>query len=136
MIATIFFVTIAVLMVLALITMYRLVLGPTTADRVVALDTINTIIVVVLIALSAAFDTVVYIDVAIVYALLSFISTLYIAKYLSETAESEKNNSSNNSNSRNEVIKHSIKHNIRHNLSEDIKHNYKSNKHRLSEESE
>jgi multicomponent Na+:H+ antiporter subunit F len=114
MIATIFFVTIAVLMVLTLITMYRIVLGPTTADRVVALDTMNTMIVVVLIALSAGFDTTVYIDVAIVYALLSFISTLYIAKYLSETAEDEKKN-------KYDLIKQNIRHNIRHNLKGDNK---------------
>lgn len=87
MISTIFFIVVAVLMVLIVLSMYRIILGPTTPDRVVALDTINTFIVAIMIALSAAFKTVVYIDVAIVYALLSFISTLYIAKYLGENTE-------------------------------------------------
>lgn len=60
----------------------RGILGPTIPDRVVALDTINTLVVGCMIILGAAFREVIYIDVAIVYALLSFIGTLYIAKYL------------------------------------------------------
>jgi multicomponent Na+:H+ antiporter subunit F len=60
----------------------RIILGPTTPDRVVGVDTINTIIIVAMVAFGAAFYEVIYIDVAIVYALLSFISTLFIAKYL------------------------------------------------------
>lgn len=60
----------------------RGILGPTIPDRLVALDTINTLVVGCMIMLGAAFKEVIYIDVAIVYALLSFIGTLYIAKYL------------------------------------------------------
>lgn len=60
----------------------RGVLGPTKPDRVVALDTINTLVVVSMISLGVAFKEVVYIDVSIVYGLLSFIGTLYMADYL------------------------------------------------------
>jgi multicomponent Na+:H+ antiporter subunit F len=35
-----------------------------------------------MILVGAAFEEVIYVDVAIVYALLSYIGTLYIAKYL------------------------------------------------------
>jgi multicomponent Na+:H+ antiporter subunit F len=62
--------------------MIRIVLGPTAPDRVVGLDTINTIVIVSMVVIGAIFEQVIYIDVAIVYALLSFVSTLYIAKYL------------------------------------------------------
>lgn len=65
--------------VLALIRVLR---GPTAPDRAVGVDTINTIVIVGMVAFGAAFREVIYIDVAIVYALLSFISTLFIAKYL------------------------------------------------------
>jgi multicomponent Na+:H+ antiporter subunit F len=65
--------------VLALIRVLR---GPTAPDRVVGVDTINTIVIVSMVAFGAAFKEVIYIDVAIVYAFLSFISTLFIAKYL------------------------------------------------------
>lgn len=80
----IFLITIIVLGILILITCIRIIIGPTAPDRVVALDTMSTIVVGALIVLSAIFNSVTYIDIAIVYALLSFISTLYIAKYLSE----------------------------------------------------
>lgn len=60
----------------------RVILGPTIPDRVVGVDTINTIVIVGMVIFGAAYEMVIYIDVAIVYALLSFISTLFIAKYL------------------------------------------------------
>ena len=62
--------------------MIRVIRGPTAPDRIVGLDTINTIVIVGMVIFGAAFNEVIYIDVAIVYALLSFISTLFIAKYL------------------------------------------------------
>lgn len=60
----------------------RVIKGPTAPDRVVGLDTINTIIIVSMVIFGVAMGSVIYIDVAIVYALLSYISTLFIAKYL------------------------------------------------------
>lgn len=62
--------------------MMRVIKGPTAPDRVVGLDTINTIVISGMVIFGAAFNEVIYIDVAIVYALLSYISTLFIAKYL------------------------------------------------------
>ncbi len=61
---------------------FRIILGPTVADRVVGLDTLNTMVIAGMIALGAAMVETLFIDIAIVYAILSFISTLYIAKYL------------------------------------------------------
>ena len=60
----------------------RLILGPTNPDRVVAVDTINTLTVAVMILLGVVYQQYIFIDVAIVYALLSFVSTLYIAKHI------------------------------------------------------
>ena len=60
----------------------RVIIGPTAPDRVVGLDTINTLVIVSMIVFGIATRSVIYIDVAIVYALLSYISTLFIAKYL------------------------------------------------------
>lgn len=78
----IWFITVAVLAALIGITMIRLFAGPTAPDRVVALDAINTLTVAAMIVLGVAYQQIVFIDVAIVYALLSFVGTLYIAKYL------------------------------------------------------
>ncbi len=72
----------ACLGVLMLVCLIRAFLGPTIADRLVAVDAINTQIVVALVVLGAAFKEIIYVDVAIIYAMLGFVSTLYLAKYL------------------------------------------------------
>ena len=66
----------------SILALIRVICGPTAPDRVVGVDTINTMVVVGMIAFGVAYREVIYIDVAIVYALLSFISTLFIARYL------------------------------------------------------
>jgi multicomponent Na+:H+ antiporter subunit F len=71
-----------VMVALMLLAMIRLFKGPTSADRVVALDAINTLVVAVMIVLGVVYKQIIFIDVAIIYALLSFVGTLYIAKYL------------------------------------------------------
>jgi len=78
----IFLVVAGLLVLFMIFSLIRIVLGATTPDRVVALDTINTLVVACMIVLGAGFKEIVFIDVAIVYAMLSFITTLYIAKYL------------------------------------------------------
>jgi len=65
-----------------IIAFIRLVLGPTIPDRIVGLDTINTLVIVGMVLFGAAFHESIYIDVAIVYALLSFVTTMLVAKYL------------------------------------------------------
>jgi multicomponent Na+:H+ antiporter subunit F len=72
-------ITLTLCIILAIIRVLR---GPTAPDRVVGVDTINTMVIVGMIAFGVAFQEIIYIDVAIVYALLSFIATLFIAKYL------------------------------------------------------
>ena len=83
MIITDIFIIVAALIVLWIaLALIRVLLGPTAPDRVVGLDTINTLVIAAMLLFGAAFDEVIYIDVAIVYALLSFVTTLFIAKYL------------------------------------------------------
>lgn len=60
----------------------RLFLGPTTPDRLVALDVVNTLVSGIMLLLGAVYDSVVMVDVAIVYMALSFVSTLYFARHL------------------------------------------------------
>ncbi len=78
----VWFLTALILMIWIALSLIRVAAGPTAADRVVGLDTINTIVVALMIVLSVAYNQLIYVDIAIVYALLSFVSTLYIAKYL------------------------------------------------------
>jgi multicomponent Na+:H+ antiporter subunit F len=60
----------------------RLFIGPTTADRLVALDLANTLVSAIMLLLGAVYDSVVMVDVSIVYMALSFVSTLYFARHL------------------------------------------------------
>ena len=60
----------------------RFVKGPSAGDRAVALDTITTIGVAGLTLLAYLFHRFVYVDVALVYAVLGFIGVIVIARYL------------------------------------------------------
>ncbi|HDJ27081.1 MAG: cation:proton antiporter [Thermoplasmata archaeon] len=65
----------------------RLVIGPDTPNRVVAVDTINTYVVALMVLLAAVFDRAIYVDIAIVYALLSYLATLLISRSLPEVGK-------------------------------------------------
>lgn len=66
----------------ATLTMMRMLLGPTIPDRVVALDALTTTTAGAMVLYGAITEQAVIIDVALVYAVLSYIATLYIARYL------------------------------------------------------
>ena len=74
--------TVVCLVVLMALATVRLVLGPTAPDRVIALDAVNTLVIAAMIIFGVIYREVIFVDVAIVYGLLSFVSTLYIAKYI------------------------------------------------------
>jgi multicomponent Na+:H+ antiporter subunit F len=65
-----------------IIVVIRVFIGPGAPTRLVAFDTVNTLVVASLVVAGMMFNHVIYVDVAIVYALLSFTMTLYVAKYI------------------------------------------------------
>lgn len=71
-----------ILAALIVLSTIRLVKGPTAPDRVVAMDAVNTLVVAGMIVLGIVYKQIIFVDVAIVYALLSFVGTLYIARQL------------------------------------------------------
>jgi multicomponent Na+:H+ antiporter subunit F len=70
------------LTVSALLTLVRVVRGPTLPDRVVAIDLIGVLIVGVIVVSSAATGEQAFLDVAIVIALISFVGTVAYARYV------------------------------------------------------
>lgn len=68
--------------VLMLVVLWRLWRGPSVADRVVAMDAVNTLVVAAMILCAAIIRQTIFVDVAIVYALLSYVGTLFIARGL------------------------------------------------------
>jgi multicomponent Na+:H+ antiporter subunit F len=74
---------IIVMAVCIIITVVRVFIGPEAPTRLVAFDTTNTLVVASLIIVAMMTgNRPFYIDVAIVYALLSYVMTLYVAKYI------------------------------------------------------
>lgn len=79
MITIIVFALIGVGLLFALL---RLIIGPTVADRVVSLDTFNVIVIGTIVLLSFVFERSLYLDIAIIYAILAFLETIVFARYL------------------------------------------------------
>ena len=67
---------------LAVINLYRLIKGPTAADRMVAGDAADTLICCAMILFSLFSGRGIYLDIAIVGALLGIIDTMLVARYL------------------------------------------------------
>ena len=60
----------------------RLIIGPVTVDRVVAVDLLTIIAIAVIALLAHIAGRYIYLDVALVYGLLSFLGVLAVARYL------------------------------------------------------
>ena len=75
----IFFGVITVAVILALI---RAVKGPTAPDRVVGVDIMVTITIALMVLLGVFFNRRIYLDVSLIYAVLSFVGVIAVARYL------------------------------------------------------
>ncbi len=60
----------------------RFIKGPTAADRVVAFDVLTIISITGIVLSALAEGRGIYLDVALVYALLSFLGVIVVARYL------------------------------------------------------
>ncbi len=62
---------------------WRLLYGPTLPDRIVALDTLYLNAVALLVLIGIHFDSTLYFEVALCIALLGFISTVALCRFVS-----------------------------------------------------
>jgi multicomponent Na+:H+ antiporter subunit F len=74
-------------MVLAFV---RMVIGPTLADRVASLDLMSVLVSGILGASAVVMDEPVLIDIAIVGALIAFLSTVAFSRYIVKRTERER----------------------------------------------
>ena len=79
-----FFVAVALLMIFAVVALYRAFRGPTMQDRVIAVNVIGTNIVLVIVLVAGALDEPGFLDIAIVYGLLNFVMSIAISKFTVE----------------------------------------------------
>ncbi len=61
---------------------FRFFKGPDTVDRVIAFDVLTIISISLIAVISYLNGRVIYLDIAIVYGLLSFLGVIIVAKYL------------------------------------------------------
>ncbi|QCW02476.1 cation:proton antiporter [Natrinema pallidum] len=74
----------ALFVILAIMMFYRAVVGPTTQDRLLAVNVLGTNTVVILALLAAGLDQSWFLDVALIYALLNFLMSIAISKFTVE----------------------------------------------------
>lgn len=70
------------LLILTFMCLMRAILGPTAADRVVAINVIGTKTMVLIALASFISGQEYFLDVALIYALIAFVMTLGVARYL------------------------------------------------------
>ncbi len=71
-----------VLLFCAFLCLYRIGMGPTPPDRAVAIDILGTLVVGFCVIFAVITENDFYINIGIAWALLSFIGTIALAKYL------------------------------------------------------
>lgn len=81
--------SLALLLVSAALVFIRLVKGPTAADRVVALDLIAILVVAFLAAYAVHSREIAFLDVAIAYALIAFLGTVALSRFLIRSRRSD-----------------------------------------------
>lgn len=64
-----------------LMSVWRIVRGPTLSDRVVGLDAATTITMVLLVMIGLFSNRYIYLDVSLVYGVLAFLGVVAIARY-------------------------------------------------------
>ena len=79
----------AMLVLAIFIAFFRLAKGPSLPDRVVALDVITAISAAILAVSTIGMKQSVFLDAAIVLALISFLGTVAFARYLERRARGE-----------------------------------------------
>ncbi len=65
-----------------LMALWRLLRGPTVPDRILALDTLNVTAIAELMLLGMYIKSAVYFEAALVIAMLGFVSTVVLSKYV------------------------------------------------------
>lgn len=82
MITIALYATLAMVILAALLNVYRLVRGPDAPDRVLALDTLYINAIALIILLSITLGNRLYLESALLIAVMGFVGTVAMAKYL------------------------------------------------------
>ena len=92
---TLFTVTLSILGVLLFPCLLRAIRGPRIADRVVGINMIGTIIIMMIAILSLMLEEGYLVDIAIIYAMLSFLAVVVLVKMYTGVYRSQKTEEEN-----------------------------------------
>ena len=79
---SIFLIGAIVCLILDLLLLFRVFRGPTAADRICAMDALDLVTALALVLYSLHTGRTIYLDIALVVALLGFVSTVFVGRYL------------------------------------------------------
>ncbi|CAM4250954.1 Na(+)/H(+) antiporter subunit F1 [Lacicoccus alkaliphilus] len=65
-----------------ILVLIRTIIGPSTSDRILALDTLGMMLIGIIGLVMMLQETVVYADIALVVAIIGFVGTIAMAKFL------------------------------------------------------
>ncbi len=78
----IIYISVGVMSMAMLLGLIRFIKGPSVVDRVIAFDSLTISSLALIGVIAVLSGRMIYMDVAIVYALLSFIGVIVVAKYI------------------------------------------------------
>lgn len=71
----------AVLAICSFLSLYRLLFGPTLFDRLIGANLIATMVTCIMVVLAVHFNRRIYLDVALVYAILGYVGIIAVTRY-------------------------------------------------------
>ena len=75
-------IALGVISLAVLLNLYRLAVGPDVLDRVLALDTLVINAIALIVVIGIWYDTTMYFEAALLFAMVGFLSTVAFCRYL------------------------------------------------------
>ncbi len=77
-----FYILIFLLLIAIFMTLYRFLIGHTLSDRIVAFDVLSILSISLLVIIALTFKSSLYLDIALVFGLISFLGTTIFGRYI------------------------------------------------------
>lgn len=82
MVLTVIIVCTILLLLMTFVGLFRAYVGPTAADRMVVINMITTKVTTIIVMIALVTAQELYVSVALVYALIGFVTTIGVSRYL------------------------------------------------------
>lgn len=82
MVLTVIILCTILLLLMTFVGLFRAYVGPTAADRMVAINMITTKVTTIIVMIALVTAQELYVSVALVYALIGFVTTIGVSRYL------------------------------------------------------